>query len=207
MMANMFGETVASVRELEEIVGLPSKLASNKVITIIDEHCKAFIAHSPFLMIATSSKSGSDVSPRGDAPGFIQILDEKHLLIPERPGNKRMDSIMNLLENPRIGLLLIIPGREETLRINGKAVIVKEKRLLERCAVNEKVPLLGIGIEVDECFIHCAKSFKRSHLWEQERWPHTDGLAPASKILADHAGISNPTVSRSLEESYNQRLY
>ena len=206
-MGDLFGETVTSVKELEEIAGLPSKLASNKVITIIDEHCRAFIAHSPFLMIASSSKSGSDVSPRGDAPGFIHILDDKHLIIPERPGNKRMDSMFNLLENPNIGMLLMIPGREETLRINGKATIVKEKHLLERCAVNGKVPLLGIGVEVEECFIHCAKSFKRSHLWEQGRWPTTDGLAPASKILADHAEMSNHTVARSLEESYDQRLY
>ncbi|WP_347549202.1 MSMEG_1061 family FMN-dependent PPOX-type flavoprotein [Pseudalkalibacillus hwajinpoensis] len=206
-MNEVFGETVQSVQELEDIVGGPSKLAANKVIPFIDEHCEAFIAHAPFLSIASSSLQGSDVSPRGDSHGFVKVLDQKHLLIPERPGNKRVDSIRNILENPQVGLLFMIPGREETLRVNGKASIVKNKKLLEACTVNGKEPLLGIGVEVEECFIHCAKAFKRSHLWVQERWPVTQSLAPASRMLSDHAKIPNDRVVQSLKTSYTERLY
>lgn len=200
-------EKIQSVDELQSLVGKPSKLASNKVITFLDENCESFISHSPFLTIATSSPEGSDVSPRGDQPGFVKLIDQKHLLIPERPGNKRMDSLKNILENPYVGLLFIVPGREETLRINGKACIVKDQSLLEDCEAFGKIPVLGIGIEVMECFIHCGKALKRSHLFQQEHWPSIDSLPSAAKMLADHSKLESESVSKSLIESYTERLY
>nr|WP_308809532.1 MSMEG_1061 family FMN-dependent PPOX-type flavoprotein [Anaerobacillus sp. 1_MG-2023] len=207
MKTSIFGETVTDVNELKDMAGIPSKLAANKVISFLDKHCKEFICRTPFITIATQSSTGGDVSPRGDAPGFIHVLDDHHLLIPERPGNKRMDSLINLLENPNIGLLLMIPGREEALRINGKASIVKDKTLLEQCEYKGKTPLLGIGVEVKECYIHCAKAFKRSSLFEPERWPNTEGLASAARMLSDHAKIGEEKVIESLKESYTKRLY
>ncbi|MHA7966727.1 MSMEG_1061 family FMN-dependent PPOX-type flavoprotein [Paenibacillus sp. CAU 1782] len=117
------------------------------------------------LFLSTSDDKGfCDVSPRGDMPGSVTILDEKHFVIPERPGNRRIDSMRNILLNPRVGIIFIIPGLEETLRINGKAFVIKDNEILDLMKTNDKKPLLGIGVEVEECFIHCAKAFKRSKL-------------------------------------------
>ncbi|WP_377888088.1 MSMEG_1061 family FMN-dependent PPOX-type flavoprotein [Alkalihalobacillus sp. R86527] len=206
-MSDVFLEKVQTVEELQSLGGKPGKLAANKVIPFLDENCELFISHSPFLTIATSAQDGSDVSPRGDQPGFVKVIDQRHLLIPERPGNKRMDSLKNILENPYVGLLFIVPGRDETLRINGKACIVKDQSLLEGCEAFGKVPVLGIGVEVMECFIHCGKALKRSHLFEQEYWPSNEKLPSAAKMLADHAKLESESVSKSLKESYTQRLY
>ena len=158
-----FRNTVSTEAELRQLVGEPSALALAKELGTLDVHCRAFIAHSPFLLLATSGATGRcDVSPKGDAPGFVQVLDERHLLIPDRPGNKRLDGMRNLLDNPHVGLIFLIPGVEETLRVNGRAWIVRDADLLERCEARGKVPALGIGVEVEEAFIHCAKAFKRS---------------------------------------------
>ncbi|MCA0992054.1 pyridoxamine 5'-phosphate oxidase family protein [Pseudalkalibacillus hwajinpoensis] len=206
-MKRIFGEEITTLQELEEVAGNPSQLAAHKVISFLDEHCREFIRFTPFITIATHSSTGSDVSPRGDKPGFIQVLDDYHLLIPERPGNKRMDSMRNIVENPMVGLLFMIPGRDETLRINGIATIVKDKSLLARFEHKGKTPLFGIGVEVKECFIHCGKALKRSHLWEPERWPNIEGLAPATRMLSDHAKIGEDHVAESLKDSYTNRLY
>ncbi|WP_134683951.1 pyridoxamine 5'-phosphate oxidase family protein [Brevibacillus migulae] len=213
-MKPVFGECITTMDELTElrsVIGHPSKLAEQKVIPSIDEHCRSFIGKSPFLIMATANDSGScDASPRGDAPGFVHVLDEHHLLIPERPGNRRMDSIQNILSNPRIGLLFLIPGLEETLRINGKAVITRDQKLLEPLAVNGRVPLLGIGVEVEECYVHCAKSCKRSGIWDFETWLAKEELPSIPHMLADHAKRASLTVTEIqdlLQESYTKRLY
>ncbi|GIN22709.1 pyridoxamine 5'-phosphate oxidase family protein [Siminovitchia fordii] len=203
-----FSQTIESEEELRTIIGFPSKLVKNKVITYLDDHCSNFISKSSFLVISTADKAGyCDASPRGDMPGFVLVLDEKYLIIPERPGNRRIDSMRNILSNPSVGLLFIIPGMEETLRVNGKATLVKDEELLEKMKVKERKPLLGIGVEVEECFIHCAKAFKRSHLWEPDFWEDKETLPSASKILSAHSKISNQDVVDILEESYTKRLY
>jgi len=213
-MKAIFGECITSLDDFTQIrseIGHPSKLAAEKVISSLDQHCRSFIEKSPFLIMATANADGScDASPRGDAPGFVHILDEHHLLIPERPGNRRMDSIHNILSNPQIGLLFLIPGLEETMRINGKAVITRDQKLLELLAVQGRVPLLGIGVEVKECFVHCAKSCKRSGLWDYETWLSKDGLPSIPQMLADHAKRASLTVNEiqeQLQESYTKRLY
>ncbi|MFQ3545136.1 pyridoxamine 5'-phosphate oxidase family protein [Halobacillus rhizosphaerae] len=204
-------ETVKTPEELHELQGTPGKVALNKVIHRIDEHASQFIAHSPFLLLSTANKNGiCDCSPRGDAPGFVQVLDPLHLLIPERMGNKRMDSLKNILENPQAGLLFIIPGLEETMRVNGTASIVKDKDLMEMMEAKGHIPDLGIIIKVEECFIHCAKAFKRSHLWNKEKWPDTSSLPSPAKIMAAHAQIKDvdeKKVQSSFDESYTKRLY
>ena len=213
-MEEIFGECITSLDDFTQIrseIGHPSKLAAEKVISSLDQHCRSFIEKSPFLIMATANADGScDASPRGDAPGFVHILDEHHLLIPERPGNRRMDSIHNILSNPQIGLLFLIPGLEETMRINGKAVITRDQKLLELLAVQGRVPLLGIGVEVKECFVHCAKSCKRSGLWDYETWLSKDGLPSIPQMLADHAkrtSLSVNEIQEQLQESYTKRLY
>jgi PPOX class probable FMN-dependent enzyme len=208
---NVFGERISNEAELRSLIGEPSDLVKQKVISHLDVHCRDFIAQSPFLLLASADRSGlCDVSPRGDAPGFVLVLDDKHLLIPERPGNRRMDSMRNILSNPQVGLLFLIPGLGETLRINGKACIVKDETLLTQLEVNGRSPLVGIGVEVEECFVHCAKAFFRSKLWEPETWSDQKSLPSAAVMLADHAKIPGTTadeITKRLLESYTQRLY
>ena len=206
-----FPNTIKTVEELREITGNPSELVNNKVISYMDEHCRGFIAKSPFLTLSTADESGfCDVSPRGDKAGFVYVLNDKQLIIPERPGNKRMDSMRNILSNPNIGLLFLIPGLGETLRINGKASVIHDEELLEKMAVNGKSPLLGIGVDVEECFIHCAKAFKRSELWNPETWADKEELPKGAKILAAHAKLPNvdeEAIGKILEKSYRDTLY
>lgn len=206
-----FINKIETEEELRSIIGFPGELVKRKVISYLDHNCSEFISKSPFLVISTSDEFGfCDVSARGDKKGFVQVLSKKQLLIPERPGNKRIDSMRNILSNPRVGLLFFIPGLGETLRVNGKATLVTDDELLEKMAVNGKKPLLGIGVEVEECFIHCAKAFKRSGLWETHSWLDRAVLPSASKILFEHSKLPNASVEsiqERLEESYSKRLY
>ena len=208
---NVFEYSIKSEEELRSIIGYPSELVNKKVISQLDHHCIDFISKSPFLVLSTSDNFGyCDASPRGDQPGFVQVLNEKQLIIPERPGNKRIDTLRNILSNPRVGLLFFIPGLGETLRINGHATIVKDEELLMTMAVSGKTPLLGISVEVDECFIHCAKAFKRSGLWEPETWADKEELPRAAKILLEHAKLpdsSEESIQKRLEDGYKNRLY
>ncbi|MBP3951560.1 pyridoxamine 5'-phosphate oxidase family protein [Bacillus suaedae] len=206
-----FNNTIRTEKELRSLIGFPSELVKNKAITYLDENCREFISKSPFVLLSTSDQNGHcDVSPRGDKSGFVQVLSEKQLVIPERPGNKRIDSMRNIITNPKVGLLFLIPGLGETLRVNGKATLVTDDLLLERMKVNGKKPLLAIGVEVEECFIHCAKAFKRSHLWEPDSWMDRELLPSAAQIVFAHAKLPNTSVESiqaRLEESYSKRLY
>ncbi|WML48812.1 pyridoxamine 5'-phosphate oxidase family protein [Neobacillus sp. PS3-34] len=206
-----FQNIIKNKDDLRAILGAPRELAEKKVIDHLDKHCRNFISKSPFLLMATSNLKGKeDVSPRGDQPGFVHVLNEKQLVIPERKGNRRADSMLNILDNPNVGLLFLIPGMGETLRVNGKAVLVQDNHLLEKMAVEGNKPLIGIGVEVEECFIHCAKSTIRSGLWKPETWPEKDALPWAAQILADHAkicGQSAEEIDVSLKEGYKTRLY
>jgi PPOX class probable FMN-dependent enzyme len=211
MDAIPFRDVVTSEDELRAIVGRPSELAIRKEISYLDAHCRAFIARSPFVLIATAGGTGrGDVSPKGDPPGFVQVLDEHRLVIPDRPGNKRLDGMRNLLENPHVGLLFLIPGLDETLRVNGRAWIIRDEEILGRCSVQGKRPALGLGVYAEECFIHCAKAFKRSSLWRSERWPDRAGLASPAEMLLDQArpkDMTVPQMDRLLQESYTKNLY
>lgn len=206
-----FLKKVDTEEELQSIIGFPGELVRRKVISYLDHNCVDFISKSPFLVISTSDESGfCDVSPRGDNKGFVQVLSKRQLIIPERPGNKRIDSLRNILSNPRVGLLFFIPGLGETLRVNGKAMIVTDDELLEKMSFKGKKPLLGIGIEIEECFIHCAKACKRSNLWEPNSWEDKESLPSASKILLEHSKLPNESVEsiqEDLDESYSKGLY
>ncbi len=206
-----FNDPVTSLDELRTLMGEPSELAKKKQIDRLDEHCRDYIAHAPFVLIGTASAAGHcDVSPKGDAPGFVHVLDERHLVIPDRPGNKRFDSIRNILENPHIGLIFLVPRYEETLRINGRATVTRDPELLRRFDVGGKVPKLAIGVEVEEVFMHCAKAFKRSWLWQPERWPDISDMKPAACMLFDHAkpeGMTVDDVAKRLDLGYKTTLY
>jgi len=138
-------------------------LSANKVIDHIDDHCRAWIERSPFAVISTVDRDGHmDVSPKGDPPGFVRVLDEKTLAIPDRPGNLRADSFQNILDNPRIGLMFIIPRRGEVVRVSGSAQIVRDPPLLQSMAVDGRTPILATLVRVEEAFYHCAKAMIRS---------------------------------------------
>lgn len=206
-----FGQVVTTERELREIVGAPSGRALAKERPALDEHTRAFIARAPFALLATSDRHGRcDVSPKGDAPGFVLVLDDHHLVLPDRPGNKRLDGMRNILENPHVGLIFLVPGREETLRVNGRAWITRDPDLLARCTAQGKVPALAIGVEVEECFLHCAKAFRRSHLWQAEAWPAPDALPTLACVLYDQlkpVGVTVEEYAREIEHGYATRLY
>ncbi|HVQ77791.1 MAG TPA: pyridoxamine 5'-phosphate oxidase family protein [Candidatus Binatia bacterium] len=210
MITNGFSRIVTTEAELREIVGSPSELALRKDIGALDQHARAFIAQSPFLLMATASAAGRcDVSPKGDAPGFVHVLDDRHLAVPDRPGNRRVDGMRNLVENPHIGLIFMIPGREDTLRVNGRAWIVRDDDLLTRMAVQGKRPLLAVGVEVEECFLHCAKAFKRSRLWQPADWPDPSAVACMAEMLVDQTkpGLTVAEMEHHLQEGYRTRLY
>jgi len=204
-----FREVLKSEEELRELLGEPSELAIRKQLSALDAYSRRVIDRSPFVLVATANRAGTcDVSPRGDAPGFVMVLDDRTLIIPERPGNRRADSLKNLLDNPRIGLLFLIPGMEETLRVNGRAAIVRDEELLTRATVRGKRPLLAIAVHVEECFTHCAKAFKRSGLWDTSTWGDSADLqGELMAMRAKVTGKSIEEVQREVEESYRTRLY
>ena len=179
-LMSTFNDVVASLSDLRQLVSDPSEVARRKQIDRIDAYCRAFIARAPLLLMGTANADGRcDVSPKGDRAGFVHVIDETHLAIPERPGNRRLDSVENLFANPRVGLLFVVPGYEEMLRVNGRACIIRDAGLLARMAVDGKTPLFALGVEVEEVFVHCAKAAKRAGLWQPDRWPALDGLPPA----------------------------
>ena len=147
----------------------PMSRATDKVLRALDQHCRRIIALSPFCVVATQGPKGADISPRGDPAGFVSVLDERTLLLPDRVGNNRLDSMTNLLVNSRIGLLFLVPGVNETLRINGTARITNDARLLAPSAVNSRAPKVGLIVAIEEAFLHCAKALVRSALWDGNR--------------------------------------
>ncbi len=177
----------------------------------LDKNSKTFIAHSPFVLLSTANREGRcDVSPRGDLPGFVHVLDDTTLLLPDRPGNKRIDSMLNVIENPHVGLLFVIPGVEDTLRVNGRAAIVRDPELLEPLAHRGKTPKLAIAVETEEVFFHCAKAFKRSSLWKPAEWPDASGVPSLAQIIVDQMHDPRLTVEAvacDLDEAYRTRLY
>jgi len=207
----MFTDTVTTAAVLREMAGEPGDLARAKQRDRLDTHCRAFIARSPFLLLATANARGQcDVSPKGDVPGFVLVLDDTHLVVPDRPGNRRFDGMQNILANPHVGLIFLVPGAGETLRVNGRAVITREPALLARMAVEGRAPRLAIGVEVEECFMHCAKALRRSHLWDPAKWPDLAGVPTGAEMLQDQAkglGMTRADLERRLGESYARPLY
>ena len=209
---------VRTAAELREIVGYPTERAVQKQLAALDKHCRAFIARSPFVVLSTANaRGGCDASPKGDRPGFVLVLDEHTLVIPDRPGNRRADSLLNILDNPQVGLLFLIPGMGETLRVNGSASIVQDRSLLEQLAVDGKQPQLAIVVKVQECFLHCAKALIRSQLWDPARFmPRCempslaqmiqDQIRPPGRSDEEHVRIIDDH-ARGTEEAYRNSLY
>ncbi len=199
-----------TVDELRELLGgEPSVTARGKEIARFDDHCRAFIARSPFFVLATSAADGrGDASPKGGPPGFVQVLDDARLAYGELPGNKRLDSFENALEQPNVGLLFMVPGVEETLRVNGRLSFSRQPEL-ELLALRGKQPALAVVVELQTAYLHCAKALKRSQLWQPDAWPPLDGLPSAAQMWRDHVADDRTVaeVEAHLEESYTERLW
>ena len=181
-----------------------------KVQTKLDKHCIDFIAKSPFLCIGSSRPNGcADVSPRGDPPGFVHVVDQNTILIPDRPGNNRLDTMTNIFENPKIGLIFFIPGIDETLRINGDARVIDNEEELKRFEFKRHIPVAAIAVTVKEAFLHCAKALKRSHLWDEDAKIDRRDFTRAGDIFSDHVkgSASGDEVEAYLQEHYKTGLY
>jgi PPOX class probable FMN-dependent enzyme len=210
----MFKDIVTSRQELRAIFGQPSERAVLKCRSSLDEHARAFIAASPFLLLATSNAAGQcDVSPKGDAPGFVLVLDDTHLVVPDRPGNNRIDGMSNVIENPHVGMIFLVPGRGDTLRVNGRAAIVRDREVLSRLSARGKEPRVALGVEVEEAYLHCPKAFIRSSLWDPSTWSDPQRLPSFAQMLWDqipgaHGGAASlEDYDRELQRRVRDTLY
>lgn len=205
----MTQNTISNPQQLRDTYGEPGDLARRKELSRLDPHCRRFIQASPFLVIATADDNGKcDASPRGDAPGFVAIVDDHTLIIPDRPGNRRTDTLSNILSTAQVGLIFFVPGMNETLRINGSATITTDMALLEPLAVRGKVPISGIVVNVEEAFLHCAKALIRSNLWNPEKHIERSSFPSLGRMIADQVeGVDAEAAEQVVQESIEKRLY
>ena len=199
--------TITTTAALDGILGEPAELVRRKVTDRLNDLTRRFVDLSPFMLLATSGADGScDVSPRGDPAGFVHVLDERTLLVPERPGNRLADSLRNVLANPHVGLLFLIPGIGETLRVNGRAEIVDEPELLEVLTVEGKTPKLALRVEIDQVFTHCPKAFIRSDLWNPDAYRGASELPTPGEIHRSlQPGFDAETYDSERAERYARR--
>lgn len=200
---------VTTVEELVEIVGTPRDVIADKQTDFLTPLLVEFIEASPYFLLATShADGGCDVSPRGDAPGAVQVLDARTIALPDRVGNRRIDSLRNIVTNPHVGMLFLIPGVDETVRLNGRATITKDPDLLATMEMQGRAPKLALVVEIDEVFTHCARSILRSKLWEPGAWPDPATIPTLAAIMAEQKNLPPPDESQGKRnEEYRQRLY
>jgi PPOX class probable FMN-dependent enzyme, DR_2398 family len=189
-----FDHVIGTPSELYELYEQPDEGVRTKAVAAFDTHCRAYIALSPFVLVATTDAEGRcDVSPRGGAPGIVTIIDDSRLVIADASGNNRLDTLRNVTETGQIGLLFLIPGMAETLRVNGRASITNDPELLAQQEMGRgKPPKAVIGVDLSEAFLHCAKAFMRSQVWDPAAWPDRSGLARPAQIWKDHIGMREP---------------
>jgi uncharacterized protein len=195
----------AALRKLHHA---PMSRATDKVLRGLDAHCRKILALSPFCVIATQGPNGADVSPRGDPPGFVRELDPRTLLVPDRVGNNRLDAMTNLMVNPRVGMLFLVPGMNETMRINGTARITDDPRLLAGSAINNRAPKVGLVVAIEEVFLHCAKALIRSALWDPTHHIDRAVLPSYAEMLLDHVkGLTTEENERQGQVMADRGLY
>ncbi len=205
-----FKEIVSDAAQLRELIGDPKPRVVAKTMACLNQHCRTFIDRSPFLLLASSNAQGHmDISPKGDPPGFVQVLDESNLAIPDRPGNRRADTYTNVLQNPKVGLIFLIPGKSETLRVSGTARIVRDIALRESMAIQGKIPAFALAVEVEEAFFPCSKCIVRSELWDPAEWPELEGLPTLAETALEAAKLSMPLeeLDKIIRQDALERLY
>jgi PPOX class probable FMN-dependent enzyme len=204
-------DVLGSEEALRGLYSPPMELALLKQLDRLDAHCRNFIAHSPFAVIgSTRPGKGTDVSPRGDAPGFVQVLDDRTLAIPDRPGNNRLDTMSNIVADADIGLLFFIPGIDETLRVNGSAQISRDPKLLAATAFNGREPAVVILVTVKEAFLHCGKALIRSKLWREDYRVEKKNFPSLGRMIVEQTKPAHVTVEQAdvfVEDGYRNNLY
>jgi uncharacterized protein len=206
----MPGTRITTEAELRAIIAEPSGLAVDKVTDRIDEQSARVLRASPFFLLATSSADGEcDVSPRGDPPGSVLVLDERTLAFGDRKGNRRLDSLRNILSQPKVGLLFLVPGMNETIRVNGSAAIMRDPPYADRLVVKGHRPELAIEVRVEQLYMHCAKAFVRSSLWNAASWPDRAELPSGGQLIRSASGASTTVAAldQALEEGTRLRQY
>jgi PPOX class probable FMN-dependent enzyme len=203
------GRRIATIEQVYEINGVPSEMILQKHTSYLTPLLEQFIMSAPFFMIATSDADGNiDVSPKGDPASSVKILDRRTLAIPDRPGNRRVDGHRNVLENPHIGLIFVVPNVEETVRVNGRAFLTDDPELLESMQIQGKTPKLATIVEIDEVYVHCSRSFLRAGLWKTETWPDPDTIPTIGAMGAEQKGWEPPDESQGKrQEEYRKFLY
>jgi PPOX class probable FMN-dependent enzyme len=211
-MTEPFADVVASESELREMYRMPADGTRQKVLASLDHHARAFIDLSPFVLVGTASPDGTaDVSPKGGPAGFVVVLDEHRIAIPDLSGNNLLDSITNIVNGSGIGLLFLVPGVDETLRVNGHACLTTDPSVLDACAVKDRRPKAAIGVTVVQQYMHCAKAFRRSELWSADTWPDRAALPSLGCILRDQIAtiseMSAESIDENLERNYAKTLW
>ena len=209
LMDRLRSQQLTSLEQVYAINGVPSTAILEKHTSYLTPLLEQFIMNAPFFMIATSDAEGNiDVSPKGDPASSVKILDRRTLAIPDRPGNRRVDGHRNILENPHIGLIFVIPNVEETVRVNGGAFLTDDPELLESMQIQGKTPKLATVVEIDEVYVHCSRSFLRAGLWKTETWPDPDTIPTISAMAAEQKGYPPPDESQGKrQEEYRKVLY
>ncbi len=199
--------TVATYSELRTVYKPPAPRAAQKVLDHLDVHCRNFIALSPLCILSSADADGqADASPRGDPPGFVHVLDDKTLLLPDRLGNNQVDSLQNIVENPGVGLLFLVPGMNETLRVKGKAEIVTDAEALEPLTLRRRPPLSGLKVTVEETFLHCGRALLRSRMWDPDTRIDRSAYPTYGQVLADQIPGADAKAIDDSEEEANLRL-
>jgi|SRR5271165_2718701 len=200
---------IVNLEQLRAVMGEPNPLTSVKLWCKLEPAAVDFIKASPFLLLSTADRDGNqEVSPKGDGAGFVAVENENTLVIPDRKGNRLLFGLRNILENPHVGMIFLVPGTEETLRVNGRAELTCDPAILKRLSARGQPALVAIRVSVDQCFFHCAKAFKRSRLWEQESWPERQKIS-FGKILAAKLGGGDSLAARidaGIEQDYKKNL-
>ena len=201
--------SVSNYSELRTVYKPPAPRAAQKVLDHLDVHCQNFIALSPICVLSSANAAGqADASPRGDPPGFVQVLDDKTLLLPDRPGNNQVDSLQNIVQNPGVGLLFFVPGMNETLRVKGKAEIVTDAEVLEPMTVKRRAPISGLRITVEEAFLHCGRALIRSRIWDPDVQIDRSVYPTYGQVLADQIrGADAREIDASEDEANRHQLY
>lgn len=204
-----FGNAITDLAGLRARYRAPHELVLRKQIDHVDDAARSFVAASPFVVLATAGPTGVDASPRGGPPGFVAVLDEHRLAFGDLAGNNRLDSFTNLIARPHVGLLFFVPGVDETLRVNGRATLTTDRDVLAAVTVAGATPRLAVGIDVEECFVHCAKAFRRSGLWDPSTWLAADERPSAACALRDHLGLeaAPEVIAADLEAGYRATLW
>lgn len=203
-------DILTSMTEVRAVIDGVHAAQKLKVLDYIDTHCRVWIERAPFVVMSTVDHAGNlDASPKGDPAGFVKVIDTKTLAIPDRPGNHRFDSFQNIFETGRIGLIFLVPNRNEVVRVNGSAQIVRDLALRKTMAIKDRVPDFAIVVKVEEAFYHCGKSIIRSKLWKPEQAISTDGLPTYAEALHDQAksGLSFDEIDARLKHNDENRLY